>query len=468
MAKKILYKQVTAELHSKATKNPLTVDEAKELLGWEETDHKTDYDFRDMDGNKVKLRNNPSNRPFRMILAKRYANEHLRGKWKLNGESCVFDRYGQCQSAQHRLTGFIFAEQMRKQGKGPKGFWKGPVMMECLVVLGIHEDAADTLDMGQKRSLGDVIFRRAEFKDASRSEQKKLANHLSHAIRLVWLRSGGKKISDAPFFPHSEALEFFEEHPRLLECVKFIYDLEGGRGAEGGRISKRVSPGYAAALLYLAGHSATDPAKFIEDGVEVLDDSLMEKAEDFWTIFASGANLDEGSPILHLRELLIKIDAQSGAGRDDVVGACIKAMNLYFDDPKATCKATDVKVKKKKDKESGKMVLNEDEPRLGGMDVPVEEFIDADAEEEEAEEFVQQEDTSKRGKRSKGGWAKGDKAWVKDPDDEHWFGTIDLISDDGKTAYMVADLDGAEWEAPVAMLWKGYPPEGDTAAKSRK
>ena len=370
------YPAFDAQKHSHQDKNPLTVEEAKALIGWQVADDK-DYIFRDLDGNKIKLENNPDNRPFRMVLAKRYANEMIRGKWDgLNGETIIFDWFGFCQSGQHRLVAFILADQMREQGL--KTVWSKEASLECLIVLGTDPSSADTLDMGQKRSLGDVLFRRVDFSGKSKSEQKKLTNILSHTIRMVWLRTGGKKISDAPHFPHSEALDFFEEHPRLYDAVQFIYDLEGGRGSEGGRISKRISPGYAAAMLYLAGMSTTDPAKYAVEGTDAMDDKLWERAEDFWTLFASGANLPEGSPILVLRELLVNIDAQSGAGRDDVVGATIKAMNMWFDDTKATTKATAVRLKKRKNDE-GKYVIAEDEPRLGGIDFPVEDVVDLPA-----------------------------------------------------------------------------------------
>ena len=50
----------------------------------------------------------------------------------------------------------------------------------------------------------------------SDKNQKKVALVLSGAIRLVWLRTGGKQLSFATHFPHSEALEFFKE--RGVQC----------------------------------------------------------------------------------------------------------------------------------------------------------------------------------------------------------------------------------------------------------
>ncbi|WP_230684294.1 hypothetical protein, partial [Streptococcus pneumoniae] len=74
----------------------------------------SDFLFRDLEGNKIRLKNNNTNRPFRKSLAIRYANEMLRRKWSLNGETIIFDSKDMCQSGQHRLVGLILAEQMRK------------------------------------------------------------------------------------------------------------------------------------------------------------------------------------------------------------------------------------------------------------------------------------------------------------------------------------------------------------------
>lgn len=466
----IQHATVSSEVRGKGTKKgPLTITEAKALIGWlpESEGPKKgfgkDYALKDMDGNKVRLTNNTTNRPFRMTLAKRYANEILRGKWRLNGEPLIFDRHGKVQSGQHRLVGFILAEQTRlkavEQWKETGG-WKGPVTMDVVITVGISEKAetVDTLDLGQKRTLGDVVFRNNDFADQSERDAKKLSNMLAGATRLAWLRSGGLSVSDAPHFPHSEALDFIADHPGLKESTVFIHNENGGSGADGNLISGFLSLGYAAGLHYLMTVSGTDPDAYHDQGVSAIDTSMKDKADDFWVNFAQGAELKKGSPILSLRNVLPKIDSSGAMGRDEIIGTVIKAFNLWVDNKEAKS-AKDVKVKRTRDGD-GKIVLGE-EPRLGGIDSEVEvindddDAADADANEAPAE-------APSRGSKSKGGWTEGDTAWVKDEDGDDWFGTIKEVFDTDddppvRMAMLTAMEDGKEYEALLTDLVVGRP-----------
>jgi len=451
--------EVSVELRTKADKKgPLTVEDAKEILGWttEEDAGKefgTDYALK-LDGQKIRFANNPTNRPFRMTLAKRYANEMLRNKWQLNGEAIIIDRKGNIQSAQHRLVALVLAERMRDADKedAKRYGWRGPVTIEVVIVRGISDrkEVVDTLDIGQKRTLADVIFRNHAFKGVGEKGQKQLARILSGATRLCWLRAGGKTVSDAPHFPHSEALDFVEDHPGLIDSVRFIFEEEGGTGADGKRISSEVSLAYAAGLHFLMSTAGTDPDKYDEGGE--YDEGFRPKADDFWVAFASGAGLEKGNPILALKNALRRLDASGAAGRDEIIGTVINAFNLWVDGKKAS-KVTDVKVKKTKDKKTGKLVIA-DPPRLGGIDV----FREVEEEEDVEEVPAKEDDGPKKGSKSKGGWAVGDQCWVKEDDGEHWFGKIvDVIQhpeeSGGGTTYEVrADLDGKDYDAKASQL----------------
>lgn len=373
MAKDILYPEVKVQLRMKGVgKGPITVEDAKQFLGWvteEESKVKfgDDYFLKDLEGNKVRLNHNDTNRPFRRTLAMRWANEILRKKWKLNGETLIFDRLGMAQSAQHRLIGLVFAEQLRKKEKDKWAeYWKGPVNIEGIIVVGIeeHRDTVDTIDLGGARTLADVLFRNREF-GGTEDNQEKLARTLAIANRLVWLRVGGKNVSDAPHFPHSEALEFLEYHPELLNAVRFIEVQDSSADeTEKNRISSLVSKGYAAALMYLMAVSKTNPDKYDAEGEINLE--MWDKAEEFWEKFAEGSNLSAGDPILMLRKVLTDAKAGSGEQRDELVGKVVKAWNAFVDGVKI--KATDLKLKREKHPTTGKFVLAED-PRIGGLDV---------------------------------------------------------------------------------------------------
>lgn len=452
----VVYPELGVDLRNKD--NPLTVEDAKRLLGWiteEEATETTgkkvqfgkEYILRDLDGNKVRLVNNITNRPFRLTLSKRYANEILRGKWKLNGETMIIDKYGMCQDCQHRLVALVIAEQMRLKDPAKWRSYgvKGSVTMDALVVTGIDPkpETVDTINLGQKRTLGDVLFRNHKFgEEVSERDQQRLANILSGATRLAWLRAGGQDVSDAPHFPHSEALDFIQSHPRLIDAAVFVYQEDGNEK----RISSYVSLGYAAALLYLLGMSASDPDTYHESGT--LDESLWDKAEDFWVTFASG-----GKDLHALRTALTRIDASGAVGRDETVGTVIKAMNAWLDNKAIEAKT--IKVKKSKDA-NGKVVLAE-RPRLGGIDAEVEtlETIEPETETEPAKKGKGKgKVVTKKAKRSKGGWKEGDLTWVRDEDGDHWFGTIQTIetTEEGKVVQVEDEESGGVFEVTLDNL----------------
>jgi hypothetical protein len=474
MAKKeVQYDKISVIVREASHKlGELTVEEAKTLIGWTteeeaEEEYGVEYKLRDPEGNKVRLLNNPTNRPFRKGLALRYANEILRGKWAFNGETMVFDRYGNCQEGQHRMCGFIMAEMLRKKNVE---HWKayghrGPITIPCLLVFGISDkpEVVDTLNLGQKRSLGDVIFRNQDFGEMSEREQKKLANVLAGALRLAWLRVGGRLVSDAPHFPHSEALDFQDAHPRIQDAVNFIFNEDGGTGEEGKKISRYISMGYAAALMYLMGTSKTNPDEYAANGAESIDYSLWAKAEKFWTIFGSGVSKGSGDLFHSLRTKLDNIDASGAMGRDEVCGTVVKAFVLWLEKgDKAEAKPKDITVKRGKN-DAGQVVLTE-EPRLGGLDVAREhleedeetegEGADDETNEDEGEEKKPKAAKKKAAKKPRKSskptnWV-GEWAWVVDEKNGHWKGKVKSV--DGATAVVTAEEDSQDYSVEVSAL----------------
>ncbi len=237
----IKHDKISAVLRAKhCPEGPLTVDEAKKLIGWTEVDAKeANYKLKDKNGIKIQLVNAPTNRPFKMPLAERYANEMLRRKWALNLETIVFNCLGNTEQGQHRLSGFILAEQERQAD--PVKWGQTPLTLEVLLGFGVDDsdEVADTYDTGTKRSLGDVFYRRHDFGGNSDVVQKAVAKVLAGAVRLVWLRTGGKQIGFAPHFPHSEATEFFGKHPGILECCTKIMSMDTDKN-----LSSLISPSF--------------------------------------------------------------------------------------------------------------------------------------------------------------------------------------------------------------------------------
>ncbi len=340
---------------------PMTLEQAKEVIGWAVADEGSAL-FKDLEGNPIILKNSPSNRPFRMGFAKRYMNEML-------------DENGHVQSGQHRLVGFILACQEWKRNDAWQSYWTGEPILECLMFTGIssNREVVNTLDIGQKRTLGDVLFREGRFPATMAYKKRQaLTNALAGTTRLVWLRSQAKTVSEAGYFPHSEALDFLDEHPLLVESMIHIHAEEGGDAADGRQISRFITVPYAAGLHYLMATCATDSEAFQLSGPSAVDFSMKEKADTFWTLFASG-KLPDTNPIGLLKKLLRPTEASSSFGRDLKCHMVVKAFNLWLDGKKAT-KQSDVMVDLIED-ENGRMVLDEPVPRLGGLDVEELEYL---------------------------------------------------------------------------------------------
>lgn len=451
--------------------NAMSVDDAMELIGW--TVVEKGGVLRDKDGNWVKLENNATNRPWRPGISKRYMLEILRGKWALNGEPIIFDWDGKCQSGQHRLIAFILAvEEWKKDKKKWGKYWKKEPTLEILVVRGISPapEVVNTIDQGQKRTLGDIIYRSELFSSEGLSlgEGKDntiklpemgpkghafLARILAHAARLTWLRATDRNVSDAPHFPPSEAMDFIDAHPGLLYAVAFISLLEVGEEKEGQRVSRFISLGYASGLFYIMATSGTDPDEFIEKGEAALDYSMLPQAKEFWEKLASGLDLKAGDPVYVMREMLPKINAGSAIGRDEVVATVIKAFNLFVEGKKI--KPQQLVIRKQSDENGVEKLV--DMPRLGGIDTEGPEKPLT------PEEIDDQEMTDDReGERqTKGRWQEGDTCWVKDADGDHWFGTVleyhKAEKGAGQDTVTLEDDKGKQWVENIGRLSIKYP-----------
>lgn len=346
------------------------------------------------------LATNNRNRPKKSGAIKRYLEDIIRRKWDLTGEPIILDTNGQLINGQNRCFSLIKAEQMRL--KNPKEYEKtyghrGPIRIPMVIISGVKAAAFRSMDSGEKRSGPDMMFCARLFdtmKDAqgkpkySDADKKKLSRILATAIRTVWLRTGGMKISDAPSFPPSEMQEFFaEHHPELLSAVTYTYDADAGREQ---RISSLVSPANMAAVLYLAAVSTSD-AREVQDGGE-LDFSLLPEAQQFVEEFASGTGLEEGNPALALRRAYMAQikDKSTSRNRDVVLNMMVKAMVLYLDEKK-NVKLQDVRWNPAK----------EAIPRLGGLDVEVEVVSEPSEDSAETKKSAESKPKSKKMNKAK-------------------------------------------------------------------
>lgn len=374
----VIYDEIAMRLYD--DQKPLTPDEAKEILGWQEESENIKfltenggYLFKDERGLKIRCTNNITNRPIRWPIVAALKQEILHRRWRLNGETIIVGRTGLVLNGQHTLVALIFAHQtwMEKQGQY-QHVWPDTPYIEKVAVFGIDEtdDTVNTIDTTKPRDLGDVIFRSEYFRDQPEKNRRKLSRIAQHAVMMLWHRTGASEnafSAGATRQTHAESLNFIARHPRLLECVKHIFEEDGDKS----KFKRILSPGYASALLYLMGSSATDSSGDDKDGyayAEPPDESHLDwehwdKAQSFWVQLAAG-----DKTLLAVKAAIAQsMDPEHGCGgtRHERLGILVKAWRNFLDGKSVTPKSLELEYLPDEDEA---MVLV-DHPIVGGIDI---------------------------------------------------------------------------------------------------
>lgn len=293
---------------------PITVEEAKELLGWYPENppgsFKDDYDLEDFHPQgrkKVRLVHNINNREHDKSFSETYAYEILNRNWSgpsilvncenptVNGESVVISRTGKIKSGQHRLVGLVLAAQLWEREKATwSEKWPEEPYLETVLVTGTSDDPAvtRTFDCVRARTGADTLQSSGVFDndpDVGRGDRKHLCKIADNAIKRLWDLTNAKSDKTNPFRTQTAISEFLATHPRLKDAVKWVY--ENNQSTDGTpRLGRFGSPGYTAAHLYLMGMSATEYSKYAEVRTEeAADDSSWDAAIDFWFGLAAGS-----------------------------------------------------------------------------------------------------------------------------------------------------------------------------------
>lgn len=234
---------------------PLTVAEAKEMLGWQEETEAVkfgqDYLLVDELGKKIRLANVPNNRPFEDRRARAIAKDVLAGHWELNLETIVADEYGDIPQGQHRLVGLVLAGQM--QEKQPLRY-PVPPTMEVLLAFGAKTSSkiTRTYDNVRPRTIADSLYTSGLFASLNPEKRDEISKHTAGALKFVLYRTGDTEAYSP--YQNSGTLEFLDRHPKIVECVKHILEENAGKA-----ISNMVgNVGRAAGMLYLMGSSNSD------------------------------------------------------------------------------------------------------------------------------------------------------------------------------------------------------------------
>lgn len=346
----------------------LSAQQARDLLGWRQSPDAnkpfTEYLLTDAHGIPTKCDNVEKQRPFYLASTKQWIGEILGGHWngdggETNGEAFIVSNTALVIDGKHRLIGLVLAEQEWLKNPDKYPFWsKEAPKIHCFINFGVREDirSVNTINTGKPRSLADSIFASGLFgtMDASKSKDKRLIKNLSrmldYAVRLMWSRTGASEDAFAPKRTHAESLDFIQRHPKILQCVKHIYEENG----KDDKLKAYPSPGYAAALLYLMGSAKTERENDAGTGYtqvscpteDLLDWSLWDKAAMFWTDLADATN----PKLNYLRSEVAELMDQEGSSfREERTALIIKAWFQYSHDEPINAKTIGLETVKNPD-----------------------------------------------------------------------------------------------------------------------
>lgn len=214
---------------------------------------------------------NTKNRAINQLHVKRLAKAMTDGVWIENGDTICFSG-DTLVDGQHRLHAVV----------------KSDIPIKCLVVYGLRAEAFETKDIGKRRSHSDTLS----------SIGQKNANRLGAALTLIGKYMSGNAELNVTY-TNQEILGLLDQYPDLPESISSTL-----------KRSPILIPSVMDVCFYL--FKKKDPK---------LADEFMEKV-------VSGASLNEGSPWLTLRELLMKNSlSRSKFPKEHVFALCIKAWN---------------------------------------------------------------------------------------------------------------------------------------------
>jgi hypothetical protein len=333
-AREVIYPKLRSEFC--VGQNAITVEKAKDLLGWKEegeTEKFGDdyvYELKEIFGRKIQLSNNIRNRPIYTGNVESLVQEIMNRQWQFNGEPIIIGQTGLIANGQHSLISVVKAEEERngKQKNKWQEEWPGPITLEKAITYGIEESdkVFDTMDTCKPRSLADVIYRSPYFRDMKTADRRTCSRLTDSAVRILWFRTGVYEDAWAPRRTHTEAMDFVRRHQTLLKCVKHIWE-EDKKGA----ITKYVRPGLATGLMYLMAASSTEGDSYRlahpEPSEKSVDLSDYEKASDFWVALAGGNE--------HMHEVRMALgalhnqDTGGGASIAEIVAVLAKAWSHF-------------------------------------------------------------------------------------------------------------------------------------------
>lgn len=208
------------------------------------------------------LSRNASGRPITSSTVSMYARDMTAGCWHVTHQGIAFDEDGYLIDGQHRLSAVVLS------GK----------TVRYLVTRGLSRDVFPSLDLVDPRTSADWFH----------SVGEKHASQLAAVARRAFFWKAGRPWSKRPSPSHAEIAKTYAEHPRLAEAASF---------ARGWPARRTLAPALAGFCWWL------------------FSDCDEGEAAYFMESLRTGENLQEGSPILALRERLAADRARGDRAR---------------------------------------------------------------------------------------------------------------------------------------------------------
>jgi hypothetical protein len=214
-----------------------------------------------------------------------YARDMKAGDWPESGETIKWDVEDSCFDGEHRLRACVLAG----------------VPFESWVIVGLPKQARDTVDLGHKRTLAQVL----------RNNGERYGRNLAGAATLLWRwRRGREALVDTTIRPtHAELMHLVENDPQLRTSTELVH----GSYSKAARLSR----------------SATVPTliHFVGSG------NHGDKATAFVAQVHYGTDIAHGDPAYALREKLIKLNREQNRFKQrEMLALWIPAWNAYARD----------------------------------------------------------------------------------------------------------------------------------------
>lgn len=225
---------------------------------------------------------NPKNRKFKQIHGEKLTRVMSEGKWDANGETIKFDQNGNLIDGQHR----VYAA------------WKSGVPLKTVVVYGLEPESQNTIDVGAKRNISDVLTLNG------------IGNGSNIGSTCNWClryenRVIGSKISG---YEHVEVLDWLRNNPDTITTFNFVSGLNPQKNCG-------VSESMLAAFL-----------------IEAKKAGKEKKAVEFVTQYATGVGIELNSGVHRFANFVKVNNRPHNKPRAEIYfAALIRCFNDFYD-----------------------------------------------------------------------------------------------------------------------------------------